>query len=313
LEHLSLAVEAWGSTVRTTWMISNQYPDHPLPPVVDGKAARERGPRSIFMKSASVPLSRNWVWTTARNILQSDLSENFTDLAIEIASKSNGIVRREREDSRVRDTMDPTDIDSLGRALYGNLYPLPDAGLAPPEQWPGFSVEAITSRIYAVTEAAMECYIELCNSVAPNFGDTLAHHAMMPFEYYGNLLYSGKSDHGLYAIGPSTAGMQWLLRPIGVPLPNGERAGKNSMSLTVNDEAREQEIEDNRDSFGEAYFAYIATTPGLEPFADSYSVTSDRFDLVDKRPATHMALSWLWADLMNLKWVRDFMPPDKTK
>ena len=75
----------------------------------------------MFMQQASIPLSRNWVWTTARNILQSDLSENFTDLAIEIASASDGIVRRELQDSRERVVMDPTNLDSLGRGLYGSL------------------------------------------------------------------------------------------------------------------------------------------------------------------------------------------------
>ena len=313
LEHLSVIVEARGSSVSTTWLISNQYPDHPLPPVVQPQVTREPVPRSIFMQQAAIPLSRNWVWTTARNILRSDLSDNFTDLVLETASASDGIVRRELQDSRERVVMDPTDLDSLGRGLYGSLYPLPDVMPTPPAQWPGFSVEAITSRIYAVTRAAIECYIELCNSVAPKFGDTLVHRGMMPFEYYGNLFYSGSSKPGMYGIGPSTAGIQWLLRPIGVPLPNGERAGENSVNLTVNNDARSQEIESNRDAFGDAYFLYVATTPGLEPFADSFSVTSGQFDLVDKKPATQMALSWLWRDLMNLKWVHRFMPPDKTR
>jgi hypothetical protein len=313
LDHLSVIVEAAGTSVTTIWLISNQYPSHPLPPVVQPHTEREPAQRSIFLKSAAIPIARNWVWAAARNILRSDLSESFTDLAIEIAAASDGIVQRELLDCRERVVIDPNDLESLGRGLYGSLYPLPDVAVKPPAQWPDFSADSITNRIHAVTLAAIECYIELSNRVTPRFGDTLEHRAMMPFEYYGNLNYSGSSSTGQYAIGPSTAGMKWLLRPIGVPLPNGERSGENSVNLTVNNDARSQEIEDNRDTFGDAHFAYFTTTPGIGPFVGSFSVTYGRFDLVDKKPATHMALSWLWSDLMNLGWVHHFMPPDKTR
>lgn len=310
LEHFSLALEYGGGRVTTTWLISNEVPDSPLPPVISRDQISSK--RSVYMDMAQMPFSRNWVWTSARNLLADDLKDRFTTVAILVAAQKDGIVRREVEDLRERQVRNPADLDDLGRGLYGSLYSLPDvrpAGYG----WPGFSLEAMSRRIRAVVEAAIDCYVELCDSVAPNFGDTLAHRAMMPFEYYGNIRYGGSSERGPYNLGPATAGIHWLLKPTGTALPNGERHGRNSVNITVNDRSRTEEINDDRQLFGDAYFQYVANTPGIEPFADSFSVSSGQFDLIDKKPATHIAVGWLWDDMKNLKWVSGLKPPDKTE
>ncbi|EJZ10614.1 hypothetical protein MFORT_20123 [Mycolicibacterium fortuitum subsp. fortuitum DSM 46621 = ATCC 6841 = JCM 6387] len=85
------------------------------------------------------------------------------------------------------------------------------------------------------------------------------------------------------------------------------------MNMTVNDEQRSQEILDDRQTFGDAYFEYIANVPGLRPFADSFSLSTGRFDIIDKKPATHIAIGWFWDDLKNLKWVEGQKPPDRTE
>lgn len=312
LEHFTLAVEYGAGRVTTTWLAAKQVTGNPLPPVLKGSAAPLSLDRFFCIKTAEMPASRNWVWTTARNILADDLKERFTTIVIRIAAQSDGIVRREVEDLRRREVRDPSDLDDIGRGLYGGIYPLPDvrpAGYG----WPGFSVEAIARRIHAVLEAAIECYVELCDSVAPKFGDTLAHRGMMPLEYYGNIHYGGSSSGGTFGIGPATAGLHWLLRPMGTPLPNGERYGQNSVNITLNDRSRTEEIDDNRQVFGDAFFQYVANTPGYEPFADSFCVSSGQFDLIDKKPATHIAVGWLWDDLKNLKWVSGLKPNDQTE
>jgi hypothetical protein len=311
LDDLSLSVHAWDSRVSTTWYISREFPDQPLPPVVDASSL-PRVNRSVFSKTASAPVSRNWVWTAARNILASDLSDCFTTLAIRVAAQSDGVVRSEFNDHLKRNLQYPTSIEDVGRNLYGSLYPLPDI---PPGNsgWPEFSVDAMTDRILAVMQATIDCYKELCNTVAPNFGDTLAHQGLMPFVYYGNIIYNRSKERGAFDIGPSEAWLKWLLRPVGVSLPNGERSGENTVNITVNDDARMREIDDNYDAFGDAYFLYLANTPGLEPFGNSFSVSSGRFSLIDKKPATHLALGWLWQDLQNLGLVTGMMPPDKTE
>jgi hypothetical protein len=311
LEHFSLALEYGGGRVTTTWLISNEVPSDPLPPVINGRAGFSSG-RSMYMDMTAMPASRNWVWTSARNLLADDLKDRFTTIAIRVASQSEGIVRREIEDVLTRDVRDPSDLEDVGRGLYGSIYPLPDV-LPGRTGWPGFSVEAMSRRIHAVIEAAMDCYVELCDSVAPNFGDTLAHKAMMPFEYYGNIHYGGSSKRGQYNLGPAMAGIHWLLRPTGTTLPNGKRHGRNSVNITVNDRSRTEEIDDDRQVLGDAYFQYFANTPGIEPFADSFTVSSGQFDLIDKKPATHIAVGWLWDDLENLKWVSGLKPPDKTQ
>jgi hypothetical protein len=311
LEHFSLGLEYGGGRVSTTWLISNQVPDNPLPPLIDASVEISTN-RSIFIDTAEMPSSRNWVWATARNLLADDLSDRLTTVAIRIASQHDGVVRREVEDLRRRNVSDPTDLGDIGRGLYGSLYPLPDV-MPGPNGWPGFSLESVAQRVRAVIEAAIQCYIEICESVAPNFGDTLAHKGMMPFEYYANMSYRGSGSGGPFSLGPAEPGMSWLLRPTGTPLPNGERRGTNAVNITVNDELRSNEIRDDRSAFGDAYFQYFANTPGLEPFSDSFSISSGRFDIIDKKPATHIAVDWLWDDLKNLKWVSGLKPNDRTQ
>ena len=311
LEHFSLRLEYGGGRVSTIWLISNQVPGNPLPPLIDASFEISTN-RSFFIDTAEIPASRNWVWATARNLLADDLSDRLTTVAIRIASQHEGVVRREVEDLHRRSVSDSTDLDNISRGLYGSLYPLPDV---PPGRngWPGFSLESVAERVRAVIEAAIQCYIEICETVVPNFGDTLAHKGMMPFEYYADMSYRGSGSGGLFSLGPAEPGIRWLLRPIGTPLPNGQRRGNNSVNITVNDESRSTEIRDDRQAFGDAYFQYIANTPGLKPFSDSFSISSGRFDIIDKKPATHIAVSWLWDDLKNLKWVSGLKPNDKTE
>ncbi|MCX2714520.1 hypothetical protein [Mycolicibacterium sp. J2] len=311
LQDLSLGLEYGGGLVRTTWLVSNQLPDNPLPPVIDASVHFSTN-RSLVIETAEMPAARNWVWTTARNILASDLSERLTTVAIQLASQRDGIVRREVEDLRRRRAVQPQSLDELGRGLYGGIYPLPDVPPGP-TGWPGFSLESVAERVRAVITAAIKCYVEICDSVAPKFGDTLAHKGMMPFEYYANMSYNGPGSGGPFSLGPAEPGIRWLLRPVGTPLPNGERRGENSVNMTVNDDERSRQILDERQAFGDAYFEYIANVPGLRPFADSFSLSTGRFDIIDKKPATHIAVDWLWDDLKNLKWVSGLKPSDKTE
>ena len=47
----------------------------------------------------------------------------------------------------------------------------------------------MVERVNRVVAFAMQCYLELCETVAPNFGDTLALRGLMPVEFYGDIRF----------------------------------------------------------------------------------------------------------------------------
>ena len=166
----------------------------------------------------------------------------------------------------------------------------------------------MNSRLVAVAAAAMQCYLEMTSLVAPRFRDTLCHRALMPAQFYGVTSHHPTPPTAAHRLlQPRGTGARWLLRPIGVRQASGDRTGSNDVSITVNDDARESALLDDKDALYSEFLSYLGVFPACAPFA-VFSITSEQMDVLETRPATRMALRWLWDDLAELGWVRHPMP-----
>jgi hypothetical protein len=314
-DRFSLAVQAGPDRINATWLIADEVPGAPLNAVEDAsnRELLTGMNRSFFMQQFPLPPSRNWVWEAAMKVISSDLSSNFTAVAVDAATAVDGIARAEQESARQR-RLQPYDPSAPGRSTYEDLYPGPDR---PPVvedgSWPTFSTNGLLSRVTAIVRAQTDCYLQVCDSVAPRFGDTLAHRGLMPFEFYASLhVKPPEFGESLSYDGAVLSSIQWALIPTGMPLPNGERHGQNTINIAVNDDTRFGNLDEKLDALAEPFKRYLLTNPAYEPFADSFSITHGALGIFDTKPALHSALEWLWDDLKNLGWVSGFMPNDKS-
>jgi hypothetical protein len=163
-------------------------------------------------------------------------------------------------------------------------------------------------RVVAVASAAMQCYLEMTSVVAQRFGDTLGHRGLMPVQFYGVMSYRPVPPTGALLLLPQEPGGRWLLKPAGIRQANGDRVGDNSVSITVNDEARAAEILDHKDLLYSEFLRYLDVFPAYAPFSGAFRITSGQIDVLRTRPATRIALQWLWDDLSELGWVSGLLP-----
>jgi hypothetical protein len=309
-DRFALAVQIGPDRINATWLIADQIPSAPLNPVEDlsNTDLLAGMSRSFFMQTFPLPPSRNWVWEAAMKVISSDLSSNFTAVAVEAATAVDGIARAEQESARKR-RREPYDPSAPGRSTYEDLYPGPDRPPVDESSWPTFSTNGLANRVTAIVRAWIDCYLQLCDSVAPRFGDTLAHRGLMPFEYYASLhVNAPEFGESLSFNSAVFSSIQWALIPTGTPLPNDERHGQNTVNIAINDDTRFANFDEQLDVLSEPYKRYLLSNPAYEPFADSFMITHGGLDIFDSMPAFHLAIGWLWRDLVNLGWVSGFMP-----
>jgi hypothetical protein len=55
------------------------------------------------------------------------------------------------------------------------------------------------------------------------------------------------------------------------------------------------------------FLSYVNRFPAIAPFT-VLSITSGQINVLQSRPATRMALGWLWDDLAKLGWVQGPKP-----
>jgi len=79
------------------------------------------------------------------------------------------------------------------------------------------------------------------------------------------------------------------------------------VSISVNDDVRESALLEDKDALYSEFLRYLEVFPAFAPFA-VFSITSGQIDVLQTRPATRIALHWLWDDLADLGWVRGPMP-----
>jgi hypothetical protein len=302
---VTVAVEVGSKTFSVAWLPSQQWASQ-LPPVMALSQLEHLTYGGYVLRSHPIPRGLNWVWQTTQEHLADDLTSRFLEVVLELAERGQGVTRGEtRELHAARERLaagippGPTDRD---------LYPFPDIPASLQFHWDSSTIETMHRRLVAVAAAAMRCYLELTSLVAPRFGETLCHRGLMPAKFYGVMGYRPNPATGAHLLlQPLGTGARWLLRPIGVRQADGNRAGNNEVSITVNDTSRESELRDGKEELYTEFLSYLNRFPAYAPFA-VFRITSGQLDVMQTRPATRIALHWFWDDLEELGWVCGVMP-----
>ncbi|QSE87978.1 hypothetical protein JWS13_04735 (plasmid) [Rhodococcus pseudokoreensis] len=269
-----MAVNIKHSKLSVTWLESDAGTNDVLPPVISGNIPMDR---PMISRGHAVPTGLNGVWETSRDHLASDVTDRFVRIAQRIGQQQPGVAQDEARDE--------TRILGAQFAFPGQLKPetettaplYPEGDIAPTyaTPWGSFTPERMLDRVQQIITAAMTCYLELAQVVTPRFGDTLGRRGLMPAEFYGNISYHPHRERGAFEFpGPIEPGIRWLLKPTGTPSPDGRRPGVKTVSLTLNDEARVQEIDDDRDTLYGSFRAYVEAYPPYEAFAPNFSTHS---------------------------------------
>ncbi|OMC51963.1 hypothetical protein A5742_17685 [Mycolicibacterium fortuitum] len=309
-DDIAVAVTLDSRRAYVSWFPRFQVPGAPLPEVVENSASGwlSRGPTVQLMVPA--PTAVNGVWQLSRNLLISDLTEHFPRRAAEIALAHNGVAS---EEARIYQAAARAHAEAppgfTGNLDVERLYPAAD--IAPSQSHPfgGYTTAAMHRYAVTVIDAAMRCYLEISAWVTPNFDRSLPLRGMMPVEFFGTMFY--ESDRGLFDYpGLETAGFSWMFRPIGTGTSGEVDPDANRISLTINDNARSDEMTSEKTRLYTAFTDYIESHPEYEPFARPFTSTHGRIGLFHRTPATQIALGWLWHDMKALGFVTGPTPPD---
>lgn len=161
--------------------------------------------------------------------------------------------------------------------------------------WSGYSKAQMLRRVTEVYAGAMRAYEEIRQTLFESFGLTLGHAALFPANIEGHLRYN-PVDQSL----DGSPVLSYSLRPLSMPHQSGygsanisyreERAGWGA----VEEDLRELE-------------KHISTNPEAAIFGQASRVQT-ALDIFHLRPATYIALDWLWSDLEALGWASGRRP-----
>lgn len=301
-DDITIAVDIDRDRLTVTWLGSSQIPEEPLPPVLNDIPLRADGDigRSLVSRSGPLPVGVNWVWEKAQEHLANDLEKRFRTIIERTSRQSPGVAHNEiAEDIEGRQPrFGPPSSSTTQPPL---LYPGPDLPATPRDPFGRYSIDQMKDRVVSILTAAMTCYLELADSVAAPFGRTLALRGMMPVEFYGVILHDPDDEPSPFDWSHGEPGLHWLIRPSTATHRRAEQS--NTVNLTVNDELRSKEIDDDRDTLYREFRTFVESNPEYEPFAGNFSTTSGRINAMQRRPATRLATSWLAEDLVELGFL----------
>lgn len=288
------------------WLGAYERPNHPLPSVIDDIPCDSDGnpTHSLSCRSSELPTGVNWVWERTQSDLAADIGRHLKLFVEFIGRKPGGIVAAEAtEEARVRSTTPPMFGGPPPETQPEPLYPGPDRPATHLTPWGSYSTPRMRQRVECILASAMQCYLELADALTPRFGTTLAHRGLMPFEFYCDLSYDDTTDDDYgFDWNHGEPGLLWLLKPRNT-VDRRFREHENTVALTVDDDVRAHEISDERDALYEQFRRYLRHNPAYEPFAGSFSTHSSRLRVLDGKPATRIAASWLAEDLERLGFL----------
>lgn len=288
------------------WVPSRQRSGQ-LPPVIETSQLPKSG---WTIKTTERSTATNWVWEFTQKDLAGDLSEAFNMLFHRVAKEQPGVARDEIDDLAAlwRARRDAERNPGVSGETENPLYPYPDIPATFEQPWGSSQVDTMYRRTTAVLMAAMKCYTEMSDVIAPRFGITLARRGLMPLEFFGDMHYAPSEARGDFDWGPREPGLRFVLKPLGASQEAGGPGMANRVSLTVNDDKRSESLMDDRDVLYDEFRQYLESRPEYAPFAGSFTVTTGGIGggVLATRPATRIAWKWLWDDLKELGWVSGF-------
>jgi hypothetical protein len=311
-DDIAVAVRIGAPRVTVTWMPRFQIPDQPLPPVVEDSVLARWPRRSFEMSTVQLPTAANGIWPITRDQLASDLTKYLAGSALQIALQHSGVASEEarvyRAAARAFDEAPP---GFTGNLDIERLYPAADIPPSQSHPFGGYSTETMYRYSVAVIDAAMRCYLEVSSWVTPRFGRALPLRGLMPVEFFGTMFYEPDRERSPYDFfGPQEPGFSWLFRPLGSAPGYVVDHPDNRISLTINDDARSDEMTADKTRLYTAFSDYIEAHPEYEPFARPFTSTHGRMDVFHRTPATQLAIRWLWQDLEALGFVNGPASPD---
>jgi hypothetical protein len=292
-----------------TWLPRFQIPDRPLPPVVEHTVLGRDQPRRAFqMSSFQAPTAINGTWQITRDLIATDLTSSFTARAVEIGRQHHGVASEEaRVYAAAMEALHNAAPGFTGNLDIERLYPAADIQPSASHPFGGYTTEAMHRYAIAVIDAAMRCYLELSAWVTPRFDRTLSLRGLMPAEFFGTIFYTPDREYSPYDfVGPHEPGFSWLFRPLGSTQGHDD----NRISLTINDDARSDEMTEDKTQLYTAFRHFVESNPVYEPFARPFSSTHGRMDIFHRTPATRLAIAWLWEDLEALGFLNGTAPRD---
>lgn len=313
IDDLAVAIEINGQRMEVAWLPRYQITGHPLPAVVQPNVLDQGHPgRSYLIRHFAFPTAVNGVWQTTRDHLADDLKDSFVTRALQISRRQFGVASEEtrvlRAANEARRNVAP---GFSGNLDIERLYPAADIEPSQTNPFGGFSVDGMHRYTVEVLEAAMRCYLELVAWVTPNFGHTLALRGLMPVEFFGTMFYNPGRERGSYEfMGPREPGFAWLMRPIGAKPGDDFNTDNNQIALTVNDDARADELTHDKTALYQSFRDYVEANPVYEPFSGPFTIHHGRLDIFHRTPATLLAVRWLWNDLKSLGFLTGSAPRD---
>lgn len=161
--------------------------------------------------------------------------------------------------------------------------------------WDFYSPARLTQLVTAVYEGALEAYLEITKSFFSRFGFSLSRAAAMPATLTGKLALSAPEKR----IHPV---LSYRL----VPKVDVDHS-RNSVEIVLAGEG--EETWQSFDSYRRQLDRHYRDNPDRSAFPD-YSWTSTALSVWGPRPATKIALQWLWQDLSALGWLPQLRPHD---
>ena len=306
LDSLSLGVAIDQRRLTVVWCPRNQGGQQPLPLILPNDGMRI-GPMAARMHE--IPSGVNWVWETTQAHLADDIGNHFASVALQVAEQEEGIVRSELDDlHRWREFRSRVADEEMAVAEEPeSLYPIPDIRPSLEAPFGGSTLNTMVARVNQVVAFAMECYVELCETVTPNFGETLALRGLMPVEFYGDVHFIPDPDalrRATAAFGLLEPGIRHVFRPRRSAANEARGPESNVVSLSVNDESRSNAMLTQRDAIWDEFKSYVESRPAYLPFAGGSSIITGTIDVLAIRPATRLALDWLWDDLKRLGFAK---------